>query len=62
MNGEEVYLSMDTHGAILLTTLPAPPTDILIRKTRTKRKKMVDGVGGSSQQLFHVFSIAVLVG
>ena len=39
-----------------LTTLPAPPADILIRKTRAKRKNMADRVGGSSQySLCHSF-------
>jgi hypothetical protein len=33
---------------ISLTTLPAPPTDTLLRKTRAKRKNWADRVGGSS--------------
>jgi hypothetical protein len=35
---------------ISLTTLPAPPIDILLRKTRAKRKNSSDRVGGSSHQ------------
>ena len=36
---------------ISLTTLPAPPTNILLRKTRAKRKNLADRVGGSSQHI-----------
>ena len=36
-----------------LTTLPAPPTDILLRKTRAKRKNSADRVGGSSHMVYY---------
>ena len=49
MNEEEVYLSRDTPRAqvcpMSLTTLPAPPTDILIRKTSRERIRQTEWEG-----------------
>ena len=61
MNGEEVHLSWDTpepRCGISLTTLLAPPTDILLRKTRAKRTNSADRV---VTQPGHPLAIIVVV-